>query len=185
MAQNSWGLALGGGNYSEVLDVWHAVGIKPIFANGNYGPTCGIVYSPADNIGAIGIGATASDDRLASFSGRGPSMFGVLKPDVSAPGASIYSCDSRSDTSYSVKSGTSMASPNAAGVAALMVGANPNVSNDDLRQALESTAVRNVPTLGETCGGVADSVWPNNAYGYGRIDAYAATERVAQLKMRQ
>lgn len=120
VAQNSWGLSLGGGDYKAVLDVWHAVGIMPIFANGNYGPTCAIVYSPAgtlysrqnacplqclntdpheslfgtefefsDNIGAIGVGATDSDDRLAYFSGRGPSEFGILKPDYSAPGKSM------------------------------------------------------------------------------------------------
>jgi len=181
VAQNSWGLSLGGGSYKEVLDVWHAVGIQPIFANGNYGSTCGIVYSPADNIGAIGIGATDINDRLASFSGRGPSEFGILKPDYSAPGVNIYSCDRRSDTSYSIKSGTSMASPVAAGAAALMVGAKPDVTYAQLKHAFESTATRQVPALGQTCGGVPDTTWPNNAYGHGRINAYQAIQSVLNL----
>ena len=98
--------------------------------------------------------------------------------DGKFPGVSIYSCDRWSDTSYSVKSGTSMASPVAAGAAALMVGAKPDVTYQQLKLAFESTANRNVPALGETCGGVSDSVWPNNAYGYGRISAYDAIRSV-------
>ena len=74
-----------------------------------------------------------------------------------------------------------MASPVAAGAAALMVGSKPDVSYQQLKFAFESTATRNVPALGESCGGVSDNIWPNNAYGYGRINAYDAIRSVLNM----
>jgi len=63
-------------------------------------------------------GATDSADNIASFSARGPSAFGGVKPNVSAPGVGIYS--SYPGNIYASMSGTSMASPHTAGSVALL-----------------------------------------------------------------
>jgi hypothetical protein len=62
-----------------------------------------------------------SKSTLTSFSSRGPTDDGRIKPDLVANGDSLYSTDVGSDTAYSSKSGTSMSSPSAAGSAALLV----------------------------------------------------------------
>lgn len=82
----------------------------------------------------MGVGATGRNDELASFSSRGPSRYGVLKPDISAPGMSIRSCDCNGDSLYSVFSGTSMSCPNSAGVIALMVGKDRAITYDRVNQ---------------------------------------------------
>lgn len=60
----------------------------------------------------IGVGATNSDDELAWFSSRGPTLDGRLKPDISAPGMSVKSAwFTPAENGYKVLSGTSMAAP--------------------------------------------------------------------------
>lgn len=66
--------------------------------------------SPGDQENVISVGATDSDDKLASFSSRGPApLSGRRKPEISAPGVKIVSADIKSPTGYHALSGTSMA----------------------------------------------------------------------------
>ncbi len=89
-------------------------------------------------------------DVLASFSSRGPTFQGSLKPDVVAPGVNILSSGFGSGEGlqqhlgFGIVSGTSMATPHVAGAAALLKQAHPNWSPADIKSALMSTAVTDV-----------------------------------------
>ncbi|ODM92447.1 Bacillopeptidase F [Orchesella cincta] len=141
VVSNSWGFYPGATFYDEVIDTWRAAGIVPIFAVHNYG-SCDFVTGPGDNINVIGVGATTEDDGIASFSSRGPALNGAIKPDICAPG----------------------------GVAALLLSQNPNLSYDEVKDLLQNNAERDL-LAAETCGGIPSDVFPNNVYGYGRVNA--------------
>lgn len=177
VVNNSWGSDAGTATtFWDDVAAWEAAGIVPIFANGNNGPAPGTVGSPASFPNAIGIGATDVNDLVASFSSRGPAIWDGerhRKPQVSAPGAAIRSAWPRDlpdgEDGYHTISGTSMASPHATGVVALMLSANPDLTIDDIRGLLEDTA-RTEPHMGAL---------PNDNYGAGVVDAYAAVTRAA------
>lgn len=78
---------------------------------------------------------------VASFSSGGARLYdSVMKPDVAAPGVSIFSVAVGSGNGGEMLSGTSMAAPHATGVAALTVQAHPGWNSEALRAALENTA---------------------------------------------
>lgn len=135
-------------------------------AAGNNGPDAQTVRSPGTADAALTVGAVDSADALADFSSRGP-RYGddALKPEITAPGVGIVAARSQyaanGTGSYMSASGTSMATPHVAGVAALVVAAHPDWTGDRIKDALVST-VR--PTPGIT---VDDG-------GNGRVDAAAA-----------
>jgi hypothetical protein len=143
---------------------------------------CGQVAAPAGYPEVVAVGATDSNDVLAAFSARGPSPIGnLIKPDLVAPGVNIRSSgwDTRigtptpiqpSNTSYVALNGTSMAGPHVAGLAALMLDANPALISADLRWLMKRTA------LGIASTGCSSTGIPNNRYGWGRIRAYEATQ---------
>lgn len=79
----------------------------------------------------IAVAATDQKDERAWFSNYG------TKVDVAAPGVNIYS--TVPDNSYGYKNGTSMASPHVAGLAALIWSRNPDISNSQVRQLIESS----------------------------------------------
>ncbi len=120
--------------------------------------------------GAISIGATDSLDNYAYFTSWGPVSWsnvppyndyayppGLLKPDFSAPGVDVVSC--RRGGGYVSMSGTSMATPCAAGIAALMLQKNPNLLPEEIDSIMQYSVVpRGTPPK-------------NNTYGTGRIDA--------------
>lgn len=91
-------------------------------------------YSPARVAEAITVGATVSIDYRAGYSNYGTCL------DLFAPGTSILSAWSASDTATAVISGTSMASPHTAGAAALHLGANPLATPAQVRNALVTNA---------------------------------------------
>jgi aqualysin 1 len=97
-------------------------------------------FSPARTDTAITVGSTTNADARSSFSNHGSCL------DVFAPGSSILSADYSSDTNTSTKSGTSMASPHVAGVAALYLAANPSATPAQVRDAIVNTGTKDVLT---------------------------------------
>jgi serine protease AprX len=159
-----------------VVDNVRAAGILTVHSAGNSGPNCETVDTPAAIYdSSFTVGNLTSSDTIAPSSSRGPVLVddsGRLKPDISAPGTSIYS--SYRGSIYTTLSGTSMAAPHVAGVAALLLSAQPLLTGqvDQLEQIMTSTAY--ALTSAQECGGVPGNSIPNNTYGYGRADAWEA-----------
>jgi len=160
-----------------VVENVRLAGILTVHSAGNYGSQgCFSVRDPAAIYDAsFTVGATDSIDVIAGFSSRGPvSVDGSyrLKPDVSAPGVNIRSCVP--GNGYASMQGTSMAAPHVAGLVALLISAYPQLAGqvDALENMLKFSALPR--TTEQTCGDVSGLGIPNNTYGFGRIDAYAA-----------
>jgi uncharacterized repeat protein (TIGR01451 family) len=161
VVNGSWGSSISANEtFRPDMQALRAAGIVPIFSAGNNGPEPSTVGSPGSYPEAIAIGATDDLDRVTSFSSRGPSPWGEIKPEVSAPGAQIRS--SLPGGTYGVANGTSMAAPHVTGLVALLLQADPTLSVDEVETILTSTAL----PLGDPI--------PNNDTGWGRIDAYTA-----------
>ena len=170
VVNNSWGGGRGDTWYQATINAWISAGVFPMFSAGNSGPSCNTANSPGDNIPAYAIGAYDINNNIASFSSRGASGVSgsVIKPNASAPGVSIRS--SVPNNGYANLSGTSMASPHASGVVALIVSAEPSLSGDiNAIRALLNTTARDVNAT--QCGGTSAN---NNVFGEGRLDALAA-----------
>jgi thermitase len=162
-------LSLGGSAYSNTLcdAVTEAIADGAIvIASAGNGSTSAANY-PAACAGAVGVAATNSSDKQASFSNYG-------SPDVflSAPGVSIYS--TYPNASYVSMSGTSMAAPFVTGVAALLLGQQPGRSVTDIKTILAQSSDKVGIGYGSdpysTCSGCTWSA----AFGYGRLDIYRA-----------
>jgi subtilisin family serine protease len=109
------------------------------------------------------------------MSGRGPVTVdgsNRLKPDLSAPGANIRSA--LPGGRYGSMTGTSMAAPHVAGLAALLLSADPGLRGpvETLEARIRGTALPRAATA--DCGGIPGGQTPNNTYGWGRADAWAA-----------
>ncbi len=142
--------------------------IVVVAASGNEGR--GSVSYPAGFEGVLSVGATDENDNRAPFSNYGPGL-GVV-----APGTNILS--TWWDNTYALDQGTSMASPYVAGLAALILSVNPDLTPDQVKFIIESTAEK---VGGVFYGGVGpdpgnQTGW-NNFYGYGRINVGAAVEK--------
>lgn len=176
VVNNSWGGSGGDDWYLSYIRAWLAAGIAPVFSIGNSGPNCGTAGSPGDYNLVAGVGATDIDDVLANFSSKGPGGFRPLKPDIVAPGDSVRSSVGSGDSAYAVFSGTSMAAPHVAGGLALMLSADPDAGLLQLANALRlSTDTElGVPPGADNCGGRAYNEYPNEIYGWGRLDTLAA-----------
>ncbi len=155
-------MSLGASSYSlgEEMAVNYAFsrGVVVVAAAGNTGDE--LLHYPAAHANAIAVASTTAQDVLSSFSTRG------VWVDIAAPGSSIYS--TVYGNSYRTMSGTSMATPHVAGLAALILSRNPTLTPTQVQDLIESTA----DDLGPTGRDIF--------YGAGRINAgraVAATTR--------
>jgi subtilisin family serine protease len=185
---NSWGCPdIEGCDPTSLLSgvrALHAAGVFVVASAGNEGSKCGSVSSPiALYDEAFSVGAVDSSGRIAFFSSRGPVTVdgsNRTKPDLVAPGVDILSAYPQN--TYYVAAGTSMAGPHVVGVVALMWSANPDLIGDIDRteQILIDTAQPYDYDRHGTPGCGSASTHPDNAVGYGRVDAYAAVQRAIE-----
>jgi len=148
-------------------------GLLPIVAAGNAGSSTSTVGSPGAAAKALTVCSMADPGEkgffVSSFSSRGLTADGRTKPDLCAPGHRITAPSANSGTGYVTMSGTSMATPFAAGVAALMLDANSGQSPAQLKDNLVATAEDRI-----TPGADVDT-------GAGRLQAYEAIKRAGGL----
>ena len=133
---------------SEACDAAVGQGIVVVVAAGNNGPNPRTVGSPGCAREVITIGASTDADGIASFSSRGPTLDGRVKPDVVFPGKDIVAARA-ADTSlgrivdgdYAELSGTSMATPHATGTVAILLESEPDLSPAAVKERLKATSV--------------------------------------------
>lgn len=180
---NSWGCVPSEGctdpqQLKAVVDNVIAAGIVVVVSAGNDGSACATINTPpAIYDSALTVGSTTSSDNISGFSSRGPVTIdgsNRLKPDLVAPGSSVRSA--QLGGGYSLKSGTSMASPNVAGVAALLLSAAPSLAGQPTAIKAVLTGSATAKTSNQNCGNIPGSQSPNNTYGWGRIDALTAIQ---------
>ena len=128
---------------AQALDAAREKGLVAVVAAGNDGPFTRSILTPAHAEHVVTVGAsntvetvTVEDDRVGSFSSRGPTRTdGLVKPDLIAPGVRVSAADG-DGSGYTSRSGTSMAAPLVAGITAQLLEAHPQASPDQLKEAL-------------------------------------------------
>ncbi|UCG70143.1 MAG: S8 family serine peptidase [Thermoplasmata archaeon] len=164
-------------------------GIVFISSVGNDGPDNNGIEPPAAADKVISVGAiddqgtiNREDDVIVDFSSRGPreddgddDPYDELKPDVVAPGENIMSTNhaivGQDGTGYSSVSGTSFAAPHVAGITALLLEADSDLSPSQIKEIFRQTA----EARGDPYDDELSSKY-NTAYGFGIIDAYNACQ---------
>jgi subtilisin family serine protease len=138
---------------SRAVENATAAGVLFCVAAGN-GGNYGNIASPAFTPVALTVGAVDGHDETASFSSRGPSFDFAIKPEIVAPGVDILS--TFPNGGVVALSGTSMATPYVAGVAALVKSIHQDWSPAQIKAALISTAVWLPQDIMDTGAGRAD-----------------------------
>lgn len=156
-------MSLGGYSYSssynEAIQHAHDNGVLVIAAAGN--DNLDQPHYPSSYPNVISVASTNENDQKSSFSNYGDDI------DISAPGSRIFSTLAHS--AYGYMSGTSMASPVVAGVAALMLANNPSLTNDEVAQRLYDTS--------DDLGASGKDVF----FGHGRVNVEKALELETEL----
>lgn len=189
IVNNSWACSKKEGCVGDELigavEALRLAGIFSATAAGNEGPNCNTVAEPPAHYSNFNFTVGAYNrymKDIAFFSSRGPSAFdGGLAPQIVAPGEIIRSSVNGGVNKYDDKGGTSMASPQVAGVVALMWSANPSLIGDIAKteEILRSTAQPLTST--QNCGGFSGTNIPNAVFGYGMLDAFAAVKKAQAL----
>lgn len=169
--------------FEKAITLLRKAGIMVVVSVGNDGGNCESTNEiPVTVSGSFSIGATRSNDSIATFSSRGPTLIQgkkQIKPDVSAPGVSVKS--SLPGKRYGFLSGTSMAGPHVAGLAALLFSANPSLIGqvDKVEQIIRETSLPLFSS--QVCSNIGGGSYPNPVYGYGRVDALTAVKKAMSV----
>lgn len=157
---------------TRAADLAAGKGVVVVVAAGNEGNDIWrYISAPADGDSVLAIGAVDNAGGVASFSSRGPTADGRIKPDVMARGIGVACIDIPpavgKGSGYRLVNGTSAACPLAASAAALLLCANPDLTPMQIAEAMRNTATR--------------SVNPDTDYGWGIIQTLAAVESTASV----
>ncbi len=182
IVNNSWSCptseGCAGNEFYNVVQAYKAAGIMLVAAAGNNGPNCGTIsQQPGSYAGDIlVVGAWNSFlKEIAFFSSLGPSPFqNQLAPNLIAPGGFVKSSLASGPNAYDDKAGTSMASPQVAGVVALLWSQRPELIGqiDATIDLIEKSA--DPITASKSCPGFPGGQTPNAVYGHGMLNAYKA-----------
>ena len=166
---NSWG----GGGYSgplyDAIEAHNAAGVLFVAAAGNSSvnnDSSPHYPSSYDNDGVLSVAASGfSNDSMASFSNYGLASVDVAAPGVSTLSTVLPSSNGSFANAYSSKSGTSMATPHVAGVAALLASVRPGISPADAKAAIMDSVDQS-------------ATWATRVVSGGRLNAASAVQRV-------
>lgn len=137
----------------SVEQLWDE-GIIVVAAAGNNGPKPGTITYPGISRKVITVGTIQEIQVQKSYSGRGPTPFCIMKPEVIAPGFQVVSCKN-DEAGYCKKSGTSMATPVVAGALCCLLEKEPNLMPAQVKMRLRDTSM--------------DLGYPKNIQGWGRL----------------
>jgi serine protease AprX len=143
------------------------LGIVVCNSAGNAGPNPSTFGAPADGHYIITVGSVTSTGTISSFSSRGPTFDGRIKPEVCARGSSAYVAKATTINTYGTSSGTSFSCPLVAGCAVLVLEAQPTWNPLMVREALMQTADH--------------ASTPNNDFGWGIVDVNAAIDYTGSI----
>ncbi|MCB0215245.1 MAG: S8 family serine peptidase [Chloroflexi bacterium] len=151
--------------FEPVINRAVGAGIVVVAATGN---SVDNLRAPASLTATIGVGATTREGEVWNRSARGISKWWETKPDLVAPGTGITS--TVPGGGLGLDTGTSMATPHVAGVAALLLEARPWLQPAEVKEILRRTATP-----------IGEGSRPDSAAGWGRVNAYAAVASVMDV----
>ncbi len=170
---------------NTMIDKLASYGVLSVVAAGNAGDITLVGGSPGSAVSALTVADSVGDtppdaaDTLNSSSSRGTyGSIGTIKPDVAAPGTDIVSAGFGTGNAGVSMTGTSMATPHVAGIAALVKQAHPSWTAGEIKADVMNTAVHDLTT---EAGGAGIAYGPNRV-GSGRVDASLATTNTLGLR---
>ncbi|MCU0451284.1 MAG: S8 family serine peptidase [Bernardetiaceae bacterium] len=135
---------------------------------------------PASLPQVLAVGGTNNRDQYSSQANWGPQL-SVVAPAEDIFGTDLTGNAGYGNSDYTSQTGTSFATPQVAGIAALLLSVNPNLTQQQVRDIIEQTCDKPSPGIGlgsyEITPGYPNGTW-NPRMGYGRVNAAAALRRV-------
>ncbi len=179
----------GNSAWSRQMDMVVEAGIITTLSAGNEfgGLTiagCNTIDSPGDARLPVTVASLDKDLGLAIYSSRGYTSDLRVKPDVATIGSNIMAPDAATSDGYTSKSGTSMATPLMAGIAALMVEANPDLTPTEFKEIISAHSIERDLQLLDDPGFNDCSILetrPDNEFGYGQADPLAFVEAAGSI----
>ena len=179
----------GNSAWSRQMDMVVEAGIITTLSAGNEfgGATlagCNTIDSPGDARLPVTVAALDKDLGLAIYSSRGYTSDLRVKPDVATIGSNIMAPDAATKDGYTSKSGTSMATPLMAGIAALMIQANPDMTTTEFKDIIGAHSIEREIALLDDPGFNDCSLLetrPDNEFGYGQADPLAFVEAAGSI----
>lgn len=151
---------------SQAVDEMSNQGVTVTVAAGNTGPEEQTITIPGCSNEGITVGSVDKSDEIASYSSRGSTSDGRIKPDIVAPGTGIQS--TYNNDGFTTLSGTSMATPHVAGQAALLLQEDQELTPSEIKNLIQQSS--------------EDLGLEENTQGSGRINVNASYRLIADIE---